>query len=1157
MEKKSRQSNLQRGTLHSVRFSVDTKACRVQSRNIPYIVGYSWDNCERIKELRIRHLARKFLKIWTRNTFGRKLPHGAKCHYDSVLLRKTFQGWKDECWESGRGWSLSVRAEYHYRYNLLYVTFRSWQTFMSLQIEKKRRIQKAQEFDDKRRMRQIWDKWKIFIQRNRQKSRARQIAQEQHRRTRLLSVWCLWKMRLQEHQNICTMGDQGLMHGGLNLHSKAFLQQKELQSAPCPKIQKESEASLHFSSTATKKSLHEWQSVVSCQQHQKPFKAVAKHLACLHLMRRSWSVWRHEWDRKQKEEERLQASGQLAGRASQRRALLHWKAYVTWRKQKADKGQMASQHHHHRLQRALLQGLSLNVSQNKAKRLNNNTAVQHLHRTVLNKHWKLWKERLEETEDKPFQALTDLALTNYRTHLLSRCFDHWSEKFAHQRHMQELEWRADVWFEEHLLAHYFNSWCKYILQRRMKKDRREKAVFYHKQRLCTWVLCTWRQQSENHKDEMLSLRIAILHEEQGHVQRAWARWRKRTKQLQEKHQQASERHYPQSLPHVSLEQREDATSEFQARTNDRQACRQGELYNVRWALDRWKKFVQRQKLTKVQRCHENRIGKHSFEPWKLHDTLKTFEPTERALWHWALTLQAKMLYGWRLWVIKKRRKKVEAFEAARVNKIQPQKVFLALGEELKDGVSGRHQKGKVLNSPQSSFNQVELLRRERISTEKARKHYNSKLLCKALRAWKTQHQTRLKYQGMKRQGILLLRLKMYRTYFALWRRKLQFKLKVSEQTEQALWHWALTLQAKVLHAWRLWAAEQRRRKTEGGEAARVVEDHPQGAGMTRVMTDSKPVNDIRRSLQELGTQREEEPACSQWEEKQRLHIQKVVKCCAMRWKRRALCKPLKKTVTFCNPDPKPVSRSDTEESDTDDSELIHPIMRRQTRRCEELFEASLSVLPYDGCQHSAGAAQQLREHISSSRTALLALSSSPLRRPFIPFSGDERLVPPQKAPISITDRTQAQRELLMPPTAFMSTENRGQWGRASVLTMEPNVHARELSGESATNRSSSLISELMSIQQDMKSFLQDRKQLRLWQRVKNVLQTWLQTSGKEEMDNRAVCQQVKELEERIERLSFELGTRRLTMRFHAERLQHLQAVLDCSGFSSLCRQARM
>ncbi|XP_077385799.1 uncharacterized protein sfi1 isoform X2 [Festucalex cinctus] len=1052
-----KQVRIQRRKLQSVRFCVDTKGCAVENSYIPKRVGYSWDKCGRIQELRIRHLARKFLKIWRQKTFGRILPHKAKCHYDSVLLRKTFEGWKEEWWESGREWSLSVRAECHYRYHLLFMTFRRWQTFMTLQVEKKSKIQTAQTYADRRRMRQMWDKWKLFIQTRRLKCKALQLAQEQHKHTSLHSAWRLWQSRLQQHRNIRAMEDQALKHMA---------------------IEKESKASLHFNSRVKKKSFHVWQNFVACRQRKEALKAVAQHVARVHLMKMGWSVWRSEWHRKQSKEERLQATGQLASRVSQ--------ADVRRRKEKADRGQIARQHHHHRLQCAVLKALSLNVSQNKAKQQNKITAVQHHNQTVINKHWRLWKDRLDEVEDEPLQALTDLALTNYRTYLLSHFFDHWKRKLAQQRRMQELEWRADVWFAEHCLAHYFNSWCKYILRRKVKKDSRHKADVYNEQRLCTWVLSTWRERSNKQKDEMLLLRIAILHEEQSHVQRAWAQWKQRAKQ-------------------------------------------KDDLHCMRWALDRWKKFVQRQKF---QRCHE-KIVKQGFVVWK--DSLKTHSPTERALWHWALTLQAKVLYGWRLWVREQRRKKVEMLEAAQVSQ--------AWREEAKCVTPDLHQKGKAFNSAQ-----VELLQRERIGTEKARKHYDSKLLRKALRAWNEHHRTCLKYKVMERQAILLLRLKMYQTYFTLWRREFLLKVKVSEQTEQALWHWALTLQAKVLYEWRLRVTEHRKKKTEVLEAAQLDRDESQ--------------SNIE-SLPEPGMQRAEEP--------QNLRIQRVVKRCAMRWKQKALCKPLKKTVTFCHPDLKAESPSDSGECDADDNELIRPLMRRQPRRCKELFEPSMKVLLHDGFQTSTGSKPQLWQHISSQTH--LALSSSSLHHPSITFNiarqrGDVRHVSPQKSPVSILDPPQTSCELLLPPTAFMSTENQFGCGNIFSPTAGPSsehfssthsdINSREPSGESANDTTSSLMRELLNIQQDMRSFQQDRKQLRLWQKVKDVLQSWLQTSGKdEEVENDAVGQQVKELEERIDKLSCELGARRLTMRFHAERLQHLQAVLDCSGFSSLYRQVQM
>lgn len=97
--------------------------------------------------------------------------------------------------------------------------------------------------------------------------------------------------------------------------------------------------------------------------------------------------------------------------------------------------------------------------------------------------------------------------------------------------------------------------------------------------------------------------------------------------------------------------------------------------------------------------------------------------------------------------------------------------------------------------------------------------------------------------------------------------------------------------------------------------------------------------------------------------------------------------------------------------------------------------------------------------------------------------------------------------------------------------------------------------DLLSIQLDMKTYQQDRKRLRSWQRLKEVLQSWLQTSGKDEqMEKNAVCQELKELEECIGRLSAELAKRKPTMLLHAERIRHLQTALQASGVSVLQRE---
>ncbi|XP_067443281.1 protein SFI1 homolog isoform X2 [Thunnus thynnus] len=1183
----------------------ETKPIRTgNTRKIPYRVGYSWNKGGRLKELRIRHLARKFLKIWMQNTFGRILPHQAKSHYDSVVLRRAFKGWRDEWWTSRREWSLQMRAECHYRYYLYYLTFQSWQKFTSLQREQKRKIQNAQSFANRQRMRLVWDRWEVFTEMRRMKNRMLDSALEQNKLTTLRSAWSLWQIRLQQHRDIHTLEDRALKQWALNSQSRAWLQWKEMHAAACCQREKESKASLHFILRLKRKTLHQWISYASSRQIKKQSQAVAKRATDLHLTRKCWSKWCSALHRKWSEEERSQAAGHLARRSTQRRALQHWRAYVTSCREEAERNQSASQHHHHHLLRAGVQGLSLNVCWNKAQRLNNNVAVQHCHQTMISKYWKLWQERLEEAEDKSFQPLTEKAATNYSTSLLSSCFCQWREKLAEQRHMQELQHRADVWFAERMLPRCFNSWVGFTLQRRLHKQRRHKAEVYNKQRQYSCVFYTWWGQSEKHKEEMLSERMAILHEERGHTQRAWTRWRQRAEQQinEEEKEKASDRLYLHRLLHKTVTQWKDNSTEIRDRRNrEQRAGRHGDLCCMRWAVDRWKKFVQsqrkkRSRLEQMQRYHEIKLLKHTFVAWKKHhlQMSQIYGHAEELHRQHTQHFLRKLLYVWR--------ENAALLVEVRLMEQQAQnhfhhflrlKVFLAWREETTHAASKRHQQREALSRAQRSINQVWLLRsfqqwrrktraarRERMCMEKARKHHDSKLLSKALRAWNKHHYQCRKHKVMKRQGILLLRLKLCQTYFEQWKMKLQHRWRESKQTERALWHWSLTLQAKVLYGWRLWVTEQRRKQEQAARAAQVYRDQLLREGVTCILTYAAHMSDLTTSLTQHS------------QEQRSRHIQRVVKRCAMRWKQRALCKPgrgqevkgkpQKKSVTFCLPAPelKRVSLSDSVGQEAGDAALskLLPtrLPRRQPLRYEELFGSPLKELPLNGTQKEsavtgAKTAPQPPEVSPSLDCHLADLSC--LRPASVPFtSTHQSTITPTASPsephMSALDSplgTQSQ-DLLLPPSAFMTigtqnTTSSSAPGDAPLVFGPPVKHlssvytasSEETEGEDPL---SSLTRELLNIQLEMKSFQQDRKQLRAWQRLKEVLQSWLQTSGKDEqIEKGAICQELKELEERIERLSTELAKRKPTMLLHTERIQHLQTVIHTSGVSLLYQES--
>ncbi|XP_059184490.1 protein SFI1 homolog [Centropristis striata] len=1169
---------------------------KVHTRKIPYRVGYSWNRGGRLKELRIRHLARKFLKIWMQNTFGRILPQKAKSHYNSVVLRQAFDGWRDEWWTSRREWSLSMRAECHYKYYLYNLAFHSWQSFMLLQREKKIKVQNAQSFADRQRMRLVWERWEVFTEMRRMKNRMLQSAIEQNRLTTLQSAWSVWRIRLQQHQDFHTLEDQALKQWSLALQSRTWLRWKEIHSAACCQKEKESRAELHFILRLKRKTLHRWKSYVSTLQTKKKSQAVARRAHNLSLMTICWSKWSSVLHHKRSEEDRVQAVGHLAVRIIQRGALEHWRAYVTLCREEAERNRIASQHHHHHLLRAGLQGLSLNVIRNKTHRLNNNMAVQHYHQTMTCRYWRQWQDCLEEAEDKSFQHLTEMARTNHSTSLLSSGFHHWREKLSEQRHMQELEHHADIWFAERMLPRCFDAWVEFTLQRRLHKQRRHQAEVYNRQRQYSWVFYTWWGKSEEHKEQMLSERMAILHEERCRLQRAWTRWRERTEQQldEEEKEEASDRLYLHRLLHNTMTQWKGNSTEIRDRRNlEQQSCHQGDLCCMRWAVGKWKKFVQSQRkknsrLKQLQRYHEVKLLKRTFVAWKkLH--LKTCQIYAHAEELHRLQKQNFLRTALCVW-----RENAELQTEIRLTEEQAQshfqhflqlKVFLAWREATAHAVSKRHQQGEAVNQAQRSINEVRLLRsfrqwrkktrkarNERKCMEKARQHHNAKLLSKALKAWNKHHSQCHKNKVMKRQGILLLRLKVYQTYYEQWKIKLQHRRREEKQTERALWHWSLTLQAKVLLGWRLWVTEQRRKQEQAARAAQVYRDQLLREGVTCILTYAAHMNDLTTSITQHS------------QEQRSRHLQRVVKRCAMRWKQRALSKPrreqevkgqpTKKSVTFCLTTPpglKSVSQSDSEEQEVEEGVLSQLALRRtlrpRPRRCEELFESPMTInssaeAAPDPSQFSRPSQEDLRT-APSCRHAVTSTRQSIIMSNVFP---SERHTSTVDSPQEIQSQ-----DVLLPPSAFMTTGTEDTGGHSSGFGDVPLVSPhqfvppfkqqssaysdehlrtsnRETVEDAATDPTAALTRELLSIQLDMKTYRQDRKQLRAWQQLKEVLQSWLQTSGEEEqMEKYAVCQDLKELEERINRLSTELAKQKPTMLLHAERIRHLQTALEASG----------
>ncbi|KAK7916596.1 hypothetical protein WMY93_012357 [Mugilogobius chulae] len=1091
-----------------------------QTRKVLYRVGYNWNRGGRLKELRIRHLARKFLKIWIQNTFGRVLPHKAKSHYKGLILKRTFEAWKDEWWTSRREWSLTMRAECHHKYFLYNQTFHKWRYFVILQREKKKKVLNALSFAGRHRLLHAWENWQDYTEMRKIKKKTLATALQLYTCSTIKSTWSKWKSKLQHIQYLYVLEDKILQQRRLATQHKVLLHWRNMLTISYQNKLKALKASHHNIRRLKRKAFNQWVYYVSCCRTKHASKVLAQNTHHLRFLKMFWSKWCQALYEKWSKEVRLEAAGHLAVRISQRRVVNRWKAYVNLCHKKAENIQKAQEHYHLSLLRAAFGGFSRNAKLNKSKRLGNNMAVQHYHQTILGAFWRLWQERLEEAEDKSFQPLNEKAEIFYSITLSRHCFCFWREKLAELKHMKALAKQADLLFADHIVPRCFQSWVNVTHQKTKQKERKLEADHYNRQRQCSWVFYSWWGLSEKRKEDRMAEQTAILHEEKGKMQKAWILWKKRTEtRIKEKNKLDISKHlYQQRLLQKSMTQWKDNSTDLRnRRSRELQAYHQGDLCILRWTVEKWKKFVQmqkanKQKAEKMLEYHKRQLLKNSFNMWKSHTLQMQRVYSQADELHKRQTLKSlrRMVGLWQENAADSAEFRVKKQMARNHHRhVLQLKMFSAWREATVHAVAKHHQQMAILNRAQESKNKERLLlvfqkwriqtksiQTERLHWQRAKWHHETAVLAKVFKSWETHHNHYQKYKVMKRQACLLLRLKIWQTYFDLWKIKLQNRRREVRQTEHALWHWSLSLQAKVLSAWRRYVAEQRREREEVAQAAQLYRDKLLREGVSCILNYAAQMNDLTTSLaqhaQEQNTRR----------------LQRVVRRCALKWKHKALSKKkkdpevkgeqVKKSVSFFLPEVKGDSQEEVDQALM--KMLLTRMPRRQPRCSEELLKSPpramvLQSAELDASVTSLAVAPQSQDFSCSSAAILPALTVQDQNN--------------ETGLTSVCNKESTQnQELLLPPSAFMTTIT------FKDSSLEQSSQLPASANDNSTEPVTDLTKELQEIKQDMTSYQQDKKQLRAWCKLRDVLQTWLQTSGQNDHSEKdSVCQELKEARE--------------------------------------------